>query len=219
MKMFRSLFMLFLMLLLSAFGVQAAVIPFSTALTVSATPQPPANALEFIPSSCEVLNAGFIVDASIISTAYCDSGVFTASPITITNSAIRVGNIAASTSSQAHAYVMQSSGAPFTLNSLSVMSFATAIDKKVNQWVVDALKADGTSLTYQYPGSTTSFSFVDMTDIVYLHVYSFRGAFDLYNLDVNYIPAATPVPTAIPTSTPVPTSLPTSTPVPRRHRH
>jgi hypothetical protein len=97
---------------------------------------------------------------------------------------------------------MQKDGAPFTLNGLSVMSFASAIDKKVNQFFVDAVLADGTSIIYQYPGSTTSIAFVDMINVVYFHIYSLRGAFDLYNLDVSYTPTVTPVPTPIPTATP-----------------
>jgi hypothetical protein len=203
--------MLTLVLLAAPLLSQATVIPFDATLPVSATPQPPANVLDFIPSTCEVLNADFVIDTSIISTSFCDAGIFTASAATIAANAVRVGNIAASTSSQAHAYVMQKDAAPFTLNSLSVKSYATPADQKINQWVVDAVKSDGSSLTYQFPGATTSFTFVDMQDVVYLHVYSFRGAFDLYNLDVTATPIVVP--------TPVPTATPSPVPTPRKHRN
>lgn len=165
---------------------RADIIGFDNSLSVTATPQPALNTLNFLRNTCEVMPGNLIVDVSILSTSYCDTGLFNYSGMTIANRAIHVGNMAASSSSQAHAYLMTANATPFTLNGVGLKSYATRTDMKISQWVVYAVKADGTTVSYQAPVIATGFTFTDMTNLVYAHIFSTRGAFDLYNLDITF---------------------------------
>ena len=178
-----TLYFAFITGFLVPFTARADIVFFNSSLAVTVTPQPAPNALDFLPNTCEVQPGGLIVDTSILSTAYCNTGVLTYSSFTVANHAIHAGNVAASSSSQAHAYIMKAGASPFTLNGISLKSYATRTDMKVSQWYVYAVKADGTAISYQAPVSATGFSFTDMTNVVYVHIFSSRGAFDLYNVD------------------------------------
>ena len=165
----------------------AFTVQFSPALPVWGTPAPAANILNDLSLGCETSVSGFIVDVSMLnSPATCTAANVFGSPgsATVLRKAIHAGTIAASSSSMAHAYLTAADGAPFELLSFNIVSYATATDKKINQWYLYGEEADGTPHFAQFSGKLTAVSLTGMSNLKYLHLWSLRGGFDLYNVQV-----------------------------------
>lgn len=160
---------------------------FNNSLPVSGTPVPAANILNDMSLGCEVPVAGYIVDVTMLGSPVTCTANNVFGPVgsaAASRQAIHAGTVAASSSSMAHAYLMSADGAPFELLGFNIASYASAIDKKINQWFLYGEEADGTPHFAQFSGRLTAVSLSGMSNLKYLHIYSLRGGFDLYNVQL-----------------------------------